>query len=67
MANKYCPLCERVVEPVKKKFSWGIFILFLGLPYLIYRILFVRKNRCPVCGTKQLTSVNNAARQQMIQ
>lgn len=63
MAVKYCSLCERQVEPVKKKFSWPIFLLFLGIPYLIYRAIFVRKNRCPICGTKRLISVDKAAKQ----
>lgn len=64
MAVKWCPLCERKVEPTKK-FNWPLFIILLflgglGLLYFIY-YLFKPKNVCPICGTKRLMDVNKAA------
>lgn len=47
-----CQFCGQVVSPVKKKFSWLLFIFFLGVPYLVYRVICVRKNKCPLCGMK---------------
>lgn len=48
MANvKYCPLCDRKVEPIKK-FSWAFFLLTvwigIGLLYLLYYLLLGAKN-----------------------
>lgn len=40
------------VQGVKKKFSWFFFIITGFLGYGIYRLLFVYKNRCPICGLK---------------
>lgn len=48
----YCVGCVRVVEGVKKNFSFGWFFLGFGVFYGVYRVLFVRKNRCPICGLK---------------
>ncbi len=64
MASKYCTLCQRYIDPVKKKFSWGVFILCFGIFYLPYRILFVHKNRCPVCGTNKLISKGKHEKQE---
>jgi len=55
----FCELCDRPITPVKSKFSWAWFILFCfsgigGIIYIIYHILFKKKNRCPLCGTKKL-------------
>lgn len=71
MSIKYCPLCERKVEPVKK-FNWPVFIILLilgfvpGLLYFFY-YLIKPKNRCPVCGTKNLQSTDKAAQNAMLQ
>lgn len=70
MAVKFCPLCERKVEPVKK-FSWPIFlILFLTiggwLLYLLWFFIFA-KRVCPICGTKNLQSVDKAIKAKAIQ
>lgn len=62
---KYCPLCERKVEPVKKV-NWIVFIILLligvvpGIIYFVYYLL-KPKTRCPVCGTKKLQTVDEAA------
>jgi RNA polymerase subunit RPABC4/transcription elongation factor Spt4 len=57
MSIKYCPLCDRVVEPTKK-WSWGWFFLLFILGsliwYPIYYVFFARKKFCPICGTKKL-------------
>lgn len=65
MAVKYCPLCDRKVEPTKR-FNWPIFILLLvfgGVGAIIYFIYYLLKpkNRCPICGTKKLMNVDKAA------
>lgn len=72
MANvKYCPLCQRNVEPTKK-FNWPIFIILLiiaivpGILYYIYYLL-KPKNVCPICGTKRLQNVDKAADQAILQ
>lgn len=72
MANiKYCPLCQRNVEPTKK-LNWPIFIILLiigivpGLLYFIYYLLKPKKV-CPICGTKRLQRVDRAAEQMMQQ
>lgn len=55
---KYCPLCDRVVEPTKK-FNWPVFIILLilgafpGILYFIYYLLKPKKI-CPICSTKRL-------------
>jgi RNA polymerase subunit RPABC4/transcription elongation factor Spt4 len=72
MANiKYCPLCERKVEPVKK-WSWGWFILLWltiagPLIYVLWYFIFARKKYCPMCGTKRLQNVDKAAEQSILQ
>lgn len=66
MNAKYCPLCDRNVEPTKK-FNWPIFIIalifcfFPGLLYFIYYLL-KPKNVCPICGTKKLQSIEKMAK-----
>lgn len=71
MANvKYCPLCDRKVEPIKK-FSWAFFLLTvwigIGLLYLLYYLLLGAKKYCPICGTKRLQSVDKVAEQAILQ
>lgn len=71
MANvKYCPLCQRNVEPIKK-WSWAWFFLLFWIGsiiwYPIYYVLFARRKFCPICGTKKLLDVNKAADQAMLQ
>ena len=47
---KYCRNCKQNVEP-GKKFSWGLFILFLGIFYLLY-FMFMKKKTCPMCNSR---------------
>jgi len=47
---KYCKNCKQNVQPIKK-FSWGLFILFLGVFYLLYYIL-MKKKSCPICHSR---------------
>ena len=69
-AVKYCPLCDRKVEPVKK-FNWVFFLLTvwigIGLIYLLYHLIFGSRKYCPICGTKRLQSTNKAADQALLQ
>lgn len=56
---KYCQLCQRHVDPVKSKWSWGWFIVYCvtlvgGVFYAIYHAVFKPKNRCPICQTNKL-------------
>lgn len=72
MANiKYCPLCQRNVEPVKK-WSWAwFFFLWLTVAgpivYILWYFLFAGKKYCPICGTKRLQSIDKAAEQALMQ
>lgn len=65
MAVKYCPLCDRKIEPTKK-FNWPVFIIALilglipGLLYFVYYLL-KPKNACPICGTKNLQNLEKVA------
>ncbi len=45
---KYCVHCQRNVQP-EKRFSWVAFIVFLGIFYLPYYLIFKRK-QCPICA-----------------
>ena len=54
---KYCTLCKRYVAP-QKKFSWILFILFLGVFYLPYYWLFAGKKYCPICKADKLTQLS---------
>ena len=54
---KYCKNCKQNVKPIKK-FSWGMFILFLGVFYLIYYFLLKRKS-CPMCHSRNFTRKEN--------
>lgn len=69
MAIKYCPLCDRKIEPTKK-FNWVLFLLTVwfgvGLIYLIIHLI-APKNKCPICGTKRLQSVDKAAKNAILQ
>jgi hypothetical protein len=47
---RYCSLCKRNVEAVKG-FNWLVFIFLLGIPYVLFWMVFKRR-RCPVCGGK---------------
>jgi len=47
---KYCRNCKQNVQPTKH-FSWGLFILFLGVFYLLYYIL-MKKKSCPICHSR---------------
>jgi len=64
LSIKYCLLCQRNIEPVKKV-NWIVFIILLligivpGLIYFAYYLL-KPKNRCPICGAKNLQPVNKA-------
>jgi hypothetical protein len=52
---KYCSNCGKNVQPVKSRWSWLAFILWLptaGIFYVIYHLLLKPKNRCPICGLK---------------
>lgn len=71
MAVKYCPLCQRSVEPVKK-FSWPIFLLLwltgIGpLIYVVWYFLLASKKFCPICGTKNLQNTDKAAENALLQ
>ena len=46
-------VCENhgKVEGVKKPFSI-FFLILTGGVYAIYRLIFVSKNKCPMCGLK---------------
>lgn len=48
----YCKDCKRKVQGRKKPLS--IFFMIIGgfIFYGVYRILFIRKKRCPICGLK---------------
>jgi len=65
---KYCPLCQRAVEPVKK-WSWGWFLLGVilfgvgAIVYVLYYLMFAPKKYCPICGTKRLQDTDTAAEQ----
>lgn len=68
MSVKYCPLCDRKVEPVKK-WSWAWFIILWitiagPLVYAFWYLIFAGKKYCPICGTKRLLSVDEAAKLQ---
>lgn len=58
MKRGYCDDCKRNVGAVKKKFSWIIFILTGFIFYPIYRVLFVRRNKCCFCMRKLETLKN---------
>ena len=70
MSIKYCPLCQRSVEPVKK-WSWGwfIFLFWIGsiVWYPLYYIIFAGKKFCPICGTKNLQNTDKAAENAILQ
>ena len=48
----YCENCKKQVQGVKKPFSFLCGWLTCWIPYIIYRILLVGKNRCPICGLR---------------
>ena len=58
--TKYCTLCQRKVDPVKKPWSWGFFLLWClgfgvgGIVYLVYHFLLKGTKFCPICWTKKL-------------
>jgi hypothetical protein len=71
-AMRYCQLCKRVVEPVKPKFNWALFLLTIwlfgaGLIYLLWYLICVPKNRCPICGTRKLLTPDRAAAEEVRQ
>ena len=41
---RYCRLCKRAVE-AKKEFSYLVFIVLLGIPYLLSNMLEKRRRR----------------------
>lgn len=56
---KWCNSCCQHVSPVRKKFSWVLFLLFCitgigGIIYIIYH-LCKSKNKCPMCGCKVIS------------
>jgi hypothetical protein len=52
---RYCTLCKRNVE-AKKGFNWLVFIFLLGVPYLLFHMLFKRR-RCPMCKSSHYLQV----------
>lgn len=56
---KYCTCCKKMVREVKKPWSWLEFVAFLGILYLVYRLL-LQADRCVVCGEKTLISRKKA-------
>ena len=52
----YCGSCQKRVRGIKKPFSVAFlivtFIIGGWLWYPAYRIIFVHKNKCPICGCK---------------
>jgi hypothetical protein len=52
----YCNSCKKNTQGVKKQISWGFFFLtfIVGgfIWYPLYRMIFVRRTRCPQCGLK---------------
>ena len=68
--TKYCTLCQRKVDPVKKPWSWGFFLLWClafgvgGLVYVGYHFLLKGTKYCPICWTKKL--VNKSPEEQAV-
>lgn len=48
----HCRNCNKGVVAVRKEWNWVAFFLFFGMGYVVYRFLFSKKNRCPICGDK---------------
>ena len=48
----YCGSCQKRVRGIKKPISWAAAWCTLWLPYIFYRVIFVHRNKCPVCGCK---------------
>lgn len=48
----YCIGCKKNIRGTKKDFSilWFIITGFIG--YGLYRLVFIRKNKCRICGMK---------------
>jgi len=59
--TSYCPMCQQYVHPVKKEFSWTLFLVLLGVFYLFYRLLFCPEKCCPICGYDRLLRHEPAA------
>lgn len=49
---RYCPNCKQMVRPVKSGFSWGVFLLCLGIFYLPYHWWIKPRKYCPICGSR---------------
>ena len=55
---KFCNLCNRDIQPIKK-FNWLIFLLLCvtgigGIFYLVWSFIFKKPNRCPICNNSKL-------------
>jgi len=53
----YCESCKQNVKGVKSPMSWlcialSVVTVIGVIPYGCYRLLLVRKNKCPLCGLK---------------
>lgn len=51
----YCKSCKKKVQGVKKSIGWSWIVFWIctligWIPYTFYRMFFVHKNKCPVCG-----------------
>lgn len=47
-----CKSCERTMQGKKKPISIFWLIITGFIPYGLYRVVFIRRNKCPVCGLK---------------
>ncbi|MGD0154354.1 MAG: hypothetical protein ABSC17_11470 [Thermacetogeniaceae bacterium] len=55
---KYCPYCQRMVNPVGGKFHWVGFLVLLivffplAILYAVAHAMFWNPKYCPICGGK---------------
>lgn len=49
MIRGHCDTCNKITIARKKRFSIFWFIIFGGIFYGLYRLVFVRRNKCSEC------------------